>query len=154
MLTLTARVEEMKRRPAYQSKVMRGVGRLEDQEKATNDNKRKAYRDDVKLELERARLIYESYKETEGLPFVMVEAQTAGLPCVISDRVPTACVLVNELVSVVPLSVCAEDWAAQIQTLMDVPRTSCAQIVADSGFDIFRTSSWLTNYYCSLSRSL
>ena len=90
----------------------------------------------------------------EGLPFVMVEAQTAGLPCVISDRVPTACVLVNELVSVVPLSVCAEDWAAQIQTLMDVPRTSCAQIVADSGFDIFRTSSWLTNYYCSLSRSL
>lgn len=64
-MELKVKVEEMKTRPYYQSKVMRGVGRLEDQ-----DNSRKAYRDDVRLELERAQLIYESYQETEGLPFI------------------------------------------------------------------------------------
>ncbi|NLD49973.1 MAG: hypothetical protein GX660_22750, partial [Clostridiaceae bacterium] len=56
------KVAEMKKRPYYQSKVMRGLGRLEDQGKS--DNKRKAYRDDVRLEIERAQLVYESYQQT------------------------------------------------------------------------------------------
>lgn len=68
-----AKVAEMKNRPYYQSKVMRGLGRLEDQQHS--DNKRKAYRDDVRLEIERAQLVYESYQETEGLPFVTRRAK-------------------------------------------------------------------------------
>jgi len=69
----TVKVAEMKTRPYYQSKVMRGLGRLEDQGKS--DNKRKAYRDDVRLEIERAQLVYESYQQTDGLPFVTRRAR-------------------------------------------------------------------------------
>ncbi len=71
-MEMAVKVAEMKKRPYYQSKVMRGVGRLEDQDK---DNSRKAYRDDVRLEIERAQLIYESYQQTDGLPFVTRRAK-------------------------------------------------------------------------------
>ncbi|NLW91957.1 MAG: hypothetical protein GXY34_10225 [Syntrophomonadaceae bacterium] len=69
-MEITVKVENMKSRPYYQSKVMRGVGRMENP-----DNSRKAYRDDVRLELERAQLIYESYQQTEGLPFITRRAK-------------------------------------------------------------------------------
>lgn len=72
-MELGVKVSDMKIRPYYQSKVMRGLGRMEDQ--INSDNSRKAYRDDVRLEIERARLVYESYKETEGLPFITRRAK-------------------------------------------------------------------------------
>lgn len=50
----------------------------------------------------------------EGLPVTMVEAQAAGLPCLISDKVPSECILTNGLVDVLPLSAEPETWAAKI----------------------------------------
>lgn len=69
-MRLAVKVEEMKQRPYYQSKVMRGSGRME-----CPDNSRLPYRDDIKLEIERAQLVYESYKETEGEPFILRRAK-------------------------------------------------------------------------------
>mgnify|MGYP000976643399 FL=1 len=70
MVKLAVKVEEMKKRPYYQSKVMRGSGRME-----SPDNSRLPYREDIKLEIERAQLVYESYRETEGEPFIMRRAK-------------------------------------------------------------------------------
>ena len=44
----------------------------------------------------------------EGLPVTMVEAQAAGLPCIISDKIPPECILTEGLVDVMPLSASLE----------------------------------------------
>ena len=48
----------------------------------------------------------------EGMPGTVVEAQAAGLPCLISDSV-TAQVKVTELVAFLPLEKSAEEWAEE-----------------------------------------
>lgn len=35
----------------------------------------------------------------EGLPVTMVEAQAAGLPCIISDQIPEECIITTNLVT-------------------------------------------------------
>lgn len=50
----------------------------------------------------------------EGMGRAVVEAQAAGLPCVISDRIPNAAVVVDDLVERVPLSAPPHAWATRI----------------------------------------
>lgn len=72
-------VEEMKKRPYYQSKVMRGLGRMEMLGKEQAEKgERLPYRSDVKFEIERARLITESYKQTEGEPIILRRAKAVA----------------------------------------------------------------------------
>lgn len=52
----------------------------------------------------------------EGFPNVILEAQTNGLPCVISDTI-TSEILITDLVSVQSLSKSAEEWAERILQL-------------------------------------
>lgn len=53
----------------------------------------------------------------EGLGLVLVEAQAAGLPCVISDVVPGEADIVSELISRVSLNSPAEIWALEACTM-------------------------------------
>lgn len=83
----------------------------------------------------------------EGLPVTMVEAQAAGLSCLISDKVPPECVLTEGLVDVMPLSAGAEAWADAILKKRDLPRTDrCAEIAAH-GFDITTEAVKLQEFY-------
>jgi glycosyltransferase involved in cell wall biosynthesis len=50
----------------------------------------------------------------EGLGLVAVEAQAAGLPCVISDRVPREVIVDPGLVTVLPLEGSPASWAAAL----------------------------------------
>ena len=83
----------------------------------------------------------------EGLPVTMVEAQAAGLPCIISDKVPPECVLTDGLVDIMPLSAKPEIWAEKILEKRSTQRTNhCGEITAQ-GFDITTEAIKLQKFY-------
>ena len=83
----------------------------------------------------------------EGLPVTMVEAQTAGLPCIISDKVPPECILTEGLVDVMPLSASPGAWAGKILAKRAIPRTDRRAEIAAHGFDITTEAVKLQEFY-------
>ena len=83
----------------------------------------------------------------EGLPVTMVEAQAAGLPCIISDKVPPECILTEGLVDVMPLSASPETWAENILAKRAIPRTDRRAEIAAHGFDITTEAVKLQEFY-------
>lgn len=83
----------------------------------------------------------------EGLPVTLVEAQTAGLPCVISDKVPEDSILVKSLVSVMKLNDPPEQWSDCMQNCLKMKRQDRSEEVAAAGFDIAQTTKWLEEFY-------
>lgn len=84
----------------------------------------------------------------EGLPLVLVEAQAAGLPCLISDSIPTDCDLEGSSMTRLPLSAPIEHWAEALTgTIGKTERPDGANIVRLAGFDARETASWLETFY-------
>ena len=88
----------------------------------------------------------------EGLGNVVVEAQAAGLPCVISDYVPEECIVTSGLVTVQKLSDSAEKWARHILTLTGKERSNRSGEIKASGFDIVENAKWLEEFYLERSK--
>lgn len=83
----------------------------------------------------------------EGLPVTMVEAQAAGLPCLISDKVPSECILTDGMVDILPLSANPETWADNILEKRNFPRTDRRAEIAAHGFDITTEAVKLQEFY-------
>ena len=83
----------------------------------------------------------------EGLPVTMVEAQAAGLPCIISDKVPSECILTEGLVDIMTLSASPEAWAEKILAKRAIPRTDRRAEIAAHGFDITTEAVKLQEFY-------
>ena len=83
----------------------------------------------------------------EGLPVTLVEVQTSGLPCVISDKVPQESILVEDLVTVCNLSDNPEKWAEESLRQARTKRISRSREVAAAGYDISETAKWLGDFY-------
>ena len=86
----------------------------------------------------------------EGLPVTMVEAQAAGLPCLISDRVPLEC-KITDLVYQVALDESLEIWIEKILDVKKIRRDSTYDVIKEAGFDIYDNAKKLQEFYKKLS---
>ena len=90
----------------------------------------------------------------EGLPVTMIEAQAAGLPCTISDRVPRQCD-VTGTTRIVALDAAPAEWARRILEQVerhaadktDGTRAAGPERVKAAGFDIVENAAWLQRFY-------
>ena len=84
----------------------------------------------------------------EGLSLSMVEAQCAGLPCVVSDTIPDE-VKMTDLVDFISLQAPIESWCHTIEQRLSYPqdRTVYAAQIRQAGYDIRQNAQWLQTYY-------
>lgn len=86
----------------------------------------------------------------EGLGMANIEAQAAGLPCIISERVPVECVKTNGLVKQIRLNESAEQWALQIIESTHLKRRNTFDEIKASGFDVQVNAKKLESFYLGL----
>ena len=83
----------------------------------------------------------------EGLPVTMVEAQAAGLPCVISDAVSAETVITSGLVKVYSLKDAPEVWAQTVlQQAVRDHEDHLAEVEA-AGYDVSEAAGKLQDFY-------
>jgi glycosyltransferase involved in cell wall biosynthesis len=83
----------------------------------------------------------------EGLPVVLVEAQAAGLKCMVSDSITKESDLTGRL-EFISLQEQPEQWAAKILQSTYEHLDTTDQL-RTHGYDSFTTSKWLSDYYSS-----
>ncbi len=89
----------------------------------------------------------------EGLPVTVVEAQTAGLPCIVSDVITTE-VCLTDLVQRKSIEVPAKEWADAVVALENVSgRHGRLEEIRAAGYDIDDTAAWLTDFYLEKSKT-
>ena len=84
----------------------------------------------------------------EGLGITVVEAQSTGMPCIISDIIPNE-VMITDLVEKVSLHESASLWAEKLinASTKTFDRSVYAEKVASAGYDIKSNSQWLEKFY-------
>ena len=87
----------------------------------------------------------------EGMSLSMLEAQCAGLSCLVSDSIPKE-ISVTDLITYYPLESSAEEWAKHLLEVSKgkSDRMVYSKKVAEAGYDIKKNAEWLQNYYLSL----
>ncbi|MGJ7911435.1 glycosyltransferase family 1 protein [Neobacillus sp. LXY-1] len=88
----------------------------------------------------------------EGLPVSLVEAQGAGLPCIISDGISREVDLGGDLIDFLSLSE-QDEW---IRKLMDLQskkfyRQSYSTLISNKGYDIRESAEYMEIFYLGLS---
>lgn len=87
----------------------------------------------------------------EGLGIVVIEAQAAGLPCVVSDTIPKEAFINNtdnKIISAFPLNESAETWANAIQQYSVIKeRRNMFNEIKSSGYDITHTTKQIEEFY-------
>lgn len=86
----------------------------------------------------------------EGLPLAAVEAQAAGLRCILSDTISKE-TDVTGLITFNSLNDSAEKWAETVLDLLPYERNNTYDIISEQGFDIKTTTDWLTEFYSKCS---
>ncbi|MBP9989136.1 MAG: glycosyltransferase family 1 protein [Ruminococcus sp.] len=83
----------------------------------------------------------------EGLPVSIIEAQATGIKCVISNGVPSDCIITPN-VDVINLSETDGIWANTILKYANgYKRKDMCDTIVKEGFDIEENAKWLEEYY-------
>lgn len=82
----------------------------------------------------------------EGLPLSIIEAQTSGLPCIVSERVPSDCIK-TDLVNQVNLDESVDEWAHVILNSTYNKRIDHSETIRNAGFDVTRNAYKLECFY-------
>ncbi|HEM3672388.1 TPA: glycosyltransferase family 1 protein [Streptococcus suis] len=85
----------------------------------------------------------------EGLGIVVVEAQAAGLNCIVSDQIPDEAII-TKLVDKVSLSKSPEYWSEVAIKKINYKRKDTSEFIKAAGYDIKETAKWLENFYIGL----
>lgn len=82
----------------------------------------------------------------EGLGIVVVEAQAAGLPCIVADTIPKEAYL-TDLIENLSLEDSLAIWADKILEHINHKRKDTYQEIVKCGYDIKETVKWLEEFY-------
>lgn len=82
----------------------------------------------------------------EGLGIVAVEAQAAGLKCIIADTIPKEA-YVTDLIDSLSLQESVDTWAEKVIDSYPYERRNTFKEIYDSGYEIKETSKWLEKFY-------
>jgi glycosyltransferase involved in cell wall biosynthesis len=111
-------------------------------------------RDDVPRLMKGGMDVFALPSHFEGLGLVVVEAQAAGLPCVISDVVPEEADVVSSLVRRLPVSAGPRAWAEAVRAMSSASSSSlelALSAVKASPFNIHRGVRDLESLYHALA---
>ena len=88
----------------------------------------------------------------EGLPVTLVEAQSAGLKCFVSNTI-TKQIAITDLIRYIPLDVAPDYWAEIIIKESDNnTRLNMLETIQNKGFDITMIADSLVNFYTNLEK--
>lgn len=82
----------------------------------------------------------------EGLPGTVIEAQSAGLRCLISDTITKEC-MVTELAVSMSTTENPEVWAEYVLANRDYERTDRYEQIRAAGFDVREQAKWYEQFY-------
>ena len=82
----------------------------------------------------------------EGFGIAALESQAAGLPTIVSERIPQEC-QITDLIQSQSLTSPPEIWAQKVIEAAHTDRVDTYDEIAAAGFDIAENAKWLQNYY-------
>ncbi|MBR3017167.1 MAG: glycosyltransferase family 1 protein [Clostridia bacterium] len=82
----------------------------------------------------------------EGTPVSLIEAQAAGIPCVISSLVPDDC-MITDRIRMLDLKEKNDIWAQEILSLSSLGKKDTSEEIRKAGYDIFDNINRLMEYY-------
>ncbi len=82
----------------------------------------------------------------EGFPVTIIEAQAAGVPCLISDKVPIDC-KITDLVEQIGLSNNIEDWVNCVIEMASREKKNTLENIVIEGFDLEKNAIKLVDFY-------
>lgn len=83
----------------------------------------------------------------EGIGLATIEAQAAGLPCIVSDRIPREA-FITDLIKSLPLNQNVGVWAQAILEIKNgFKRKDTSNEIYKAGYDVERNTRWLERFY-------